>query len=349
MKLWEKWLFTTALKSMLITLSSAALLFSVIDLSAHPWVFKSRSLFQISLFCLMQLSKMLPLLIGFSALVGSLLCLVYLRSSNMTQALLASGFSKLQILRPFIAASLLLAGLSFLNYETLYPIASSHISSMKRLLTHSSPLQKPSVYRIDYPTKERLICSDIDQKNGYMKDVYLIQNNTLYHARALQKGLSAAKPSDLEGLFVDTFSISKSGLKKINSQKSFLFKGLIWPKPSWIESPNPEHMPLSKLIKSALKKEAIRSHKLALNIRLLSLLLAPLGAMAAFLFMPGFSRQFSSGALYSSALIGQVLVLMMLGQSSLFFESTKAPSIHFIWLIPLAFTPFIGISRRFAK
>jgi len=349
MKLWERWLFVTALKSMLMTLGAATLLFSAIDLSAHPWVFKTHNLIQVPLFCMMQLSKMLPLLIGFSALLGSLLCLVHLRVSNTTSALLTSGLSNLKIVRPFLLASLFLAALSFLNYETLYPIASSQVSSMKRLLTHDSPLKKPSVYKIDYPTGEKLICSFIDKKNHSMKDVYLIEKDKLYHARAVKKSLDNQNPSRLEGLFVDSFRISKSGLEKIRSEKSVVFENLVWPKNHWIEPPNPEHMPLSRLVKSVLKKRAVSSHKIALNIRLLSILLAPLGALAAFLFIPNFSRRFSSLTLYSSALIGQILVLMMLGQANLFFSHPDAPSFYFIWLIPLAFIPLIGFSRRFAK
>lgn len=346
MKLWERWIFKKALKAQILTLGAGALIFTALDLSSHPWVFQGSITWDLPLFALFQLSKILPFLLSFSTMIGALICLLSLRKSSNDTALYTFGIYKCSLLRPLLLASSLFALGSLLNYEFSYPIANYNNRELKHALTLKEPTgYARRIFNGIYPDGTRLIGRAIDRKNRIIQNAYLVQSGKLYYAQSI----TPSDSGELKGKFVDTFKVTKSGLKKEFSEASHLFKNIYWPKEAYLRPSQIDSLALSHLL--LLQPNHLicpTAAQAGLQVRLAILLITLLGPIFAYGLMPAFSRELKQSVILLSAVLGQLVIFLIMSHSEVIFSSHYAPSPYIIWLFPLMLVVPVGVCRKFA-
>lgn len=346
MKLWERWIFKKALSAQVLTLAAGALIFIALDLSSHPWIFRGSLAKDLPLFALYQLSKILPFLLSFSTLVGALICLLSLRKSSNDTALFTFGVHRRALLRPLLLASGLFALISTLNYELFYPSANYKNRQLKSAVTlKESPSQSIDLLKGVYPDGTRLIGRAVDHKNKQIDHAYVLRQGQLFYAQSIKPSATG----ELEGAYVDTFKVTKQGLIKAQSQVSYPFKGLMWPKEAYLRPTQINSLALSHLIAKPPKHLVQpKAASAGLQVRLALILKTLLGPLMAFGLMPPFSRELKQSVILISALTGQMVVFLALSHFEVVFTSHYAPSPYSIWLFPLLLMLPMGLSRRLA-
>jgi len=315
--------------STLSTALGGSLLFTLIDLSSHLWIFNSSDAGLIATFAFAQLSKMLPQITGFAVLIGTLTTILHLHSRGEITALRAAGLAKRSLLWPLIYSSLLFSLLNLANYEWLYPTTALKLQEIKQKRGPG----KNALFNISLGADEHLIFQQ--QSGGKLHDVFLIRKEEVLHCQAIDIASQTA-------YFVDSFSRSPS-LTHIKSEELLHLPNIQHLSQKLIDARDPDTLNISLLAKGALWR---RSFALALQSKLLLIALAPMAALLASATLTFRSRMQSRTRTYFFAI--SMYLIYVLSLSSCLFLVDSLPQIPsgLLWLLPLPLILMYSLLQR---
>lgn len=318
MKVYQRLLLRRAFSSSLWTALGGALLFSLIDLSSHLWIFSSGNSWLIISFALAQLSKMLPQITGFAVLIGTLTAILHLHSRGEITALRAAGLSKRCLIWPLICSSLIFSLINLANYEWLYPTASQTLQVVKQKRGPG----KNALQSISLGPNEHLIFQK--QEAGLLYDAFIINKKQVLHCQTIDI-------MNQIGHFVDCFDRTPS-LTHSGNEKSLYLTNLQYLNNRLIDARDPETLKISLLAKGSHHR---RSFALAFQGKLILIALAPMAALLASATLSFRSRMQSRTRTYFFAVSMYLIYIMTL--SSLLFLIGSLPQLpsSLLWLQPI--------------
>lgn len=320
MNLYKTLLLKRAFFSSLWTALGSSLLFILIDLSSHLWIFYSGDLFLIGSFALAQLSKMLPMITGFAVLVGTLTAILQLHARGEITALRACGLSKRALLWPLFLSSLLFSCLNLANYEWLYPTASEKLQAIKR--KHRPG--KRAMQSLSLSPGEYLIFQS--QNSGLIHDAFLLLKEEILHCQTID---TTTKPPIAH--FVDRFT-KEPTLTHTATEKCTQLSNIQYLDKKLLDARDPDTLSISQLTKGALWR---RSFALALQAKLLLMALAPMAAFLASATLPFRSRLQSRTRTYCLAISMYLIYILVLNSSLFLISSLTQLPWGLLWLLPL--------------
>ena len=183
-------------------------------------------------------SKRLDILLPFSILIASIRTLLTFQLRGELVAMLASGISKKELLKPFLIVASSCSLLLYANYEWIFPSAVSKIAIIQETRFGKDDLEKkieaPKEVMLNDGTK--LIYGIYKRKNKEFENVFWICSaDKIFH----MKTLSVLPDSPPKGFWVDHIERSKEGLLEV------------------IESHQTQEFPTMQFDKAALKYSVI--------------------------------------------------------------------------------------------
>lgn len=329
MKLYQSLLLRNAFLSSLWTALGGSLLFCLIDLSSHLWIFTSGEPWLIASFALAQLSKMLPQITGFAVLIGTLTAILQLHSRGEITALRAAGLSKKCLLWPLLCSSLIFSLANLANYEWLYPRASQTLQALKQ---KRGPGNK-ALKSISLGSNEYLIYQR--QERGVLFDAFLIGKEQVLHCQTIDISTQTAH-------FVDCFARSPS-LTHTSTKQTLYLPNLQHLNQRLIDASDPDTLKISLLAKGAPWR---RTFAIAVQGKILLIALAPLAALLASATLPFRSRLQSRTRTYFLAI--SMYLIYILSLSSVLFLVSSLPQLpsSLLWLLPLPLLLMYNLLER---
>jgi lipopolysaccharide export system permease protein len=216
MNIWQRYFYKQFIYTILFILFCIYGLYILVDIMAHlKAVTDSKSSFVAWIeYYLATFSKRLDILLPFSLLIASIRTLLTFQLRGELVAMLASGISKQELLKPFLIVAASCSLLLYANYEWVFPAAVSKIAIIQETRFGKDDLEE----RIEAPKEvmlndgTKLIYGVYKRKTKEFENVFWICSaDNIYH----MKTLSVLPDSPPKGLYVDHIERSKEGLLEV--------------------------------------------------------------------------------------------------------------------------------------
>jgi lipopolysaccharide export LptBFGC system permease protein LptF len=332
MKIWQRTLFFSHLNTLFWTLLSFFLLYSLIDLSFHPWLFKSLKVqgpFLLIHFSYIQFIRKLHLFLPFSYLLSLIYTLAGSSQRQELLVLLTSGISKIRIFKVFFLVAVFVTLLNFINTQFLVPLATNQLMMIK-YPAFSQYLEKPTIKQFEFEGGSFLVFRSYNPSNKQYEDVYFKKDELLFHAKSVQK------EQGFVGHFVDLFKAHDGHFSKIGSfSKLPLLKLNLTPIDESLIQKDPNEHSLSMLHK--LQKMSIyipgllAKLKAAYHFKLVFLVLGFLILVAAFPFSIQYSKSYSYFKVYALFIFGFVMLYLLFKGATILVEGELASPFACFW------------------
>lgn len=294
MRIWQRYLFSHLLRTLLFFFLCLLTLYIAIDFSINGVRFLSKdttSWLDIGINYLRHFAKFLDLFFSLSFLLASLKVLLDLNAHREIVALQIAGLSAKKLLAPFYITAVLLAAASYANSQWISPDAQMAADDFYK--AHSKKIDTKSeerVFSLELQDGSELVYQSYDWEKKELFDVFWIRSpGDLWHMKHLQTDV---RP--VAGRFADHFLRNDQGLfEKVESFESHAFPELQWNEAASLQKFIPfENRPLTLLFQQTLshgaekqKSAAYLHYKLALPLVPLLMLFAI--APSAFRFSRG--------------------------------------------------------------
>lgn len=349
-KIWERYLFSETIKTLLFFLLCLYLTFVLIDFSCNSGNFYRHSppsIKELALYYLHYFIHYLPIFLPFTLMLSAIKVLLGMNSRNELAALQSAGLSPYKLSRPFFLLASLLFLFSFLNAEIFSSRSLHYIETFKVARSKNPEKKDRPLYVSSLPDRSKLIFQKSDPEKNALFDVFWIKSlDEIYYA----KHLLLTAPS--VGLFVECFKRNGEGiLEMVSSHDRFSFE-TTFDLSTLSFSPSLEEKSLSHLLLQAWEnryssKEEKAYLSTSLHVTLVHLLLPFLVLLALFPYLFRFSRYLPSFLLYSLSIFGLVVFLTLLNALAVLGENQILPPFLLIWTPALLAFGFFGF--RFFK
>lgn len=352
-RLWERYFFSEALKTLIFFLTSLYFIFVLVDFSTHSvhfYTYSKPNIWEVVLYYLHHFVRYLDIFFPLTLMLSTIKVLLGMNTHNEIAALQTAGVSSKQLLRPFFLLALLLSALCYLNFEYLAPKSLDYIENFQ--VAHSKNPKKKSKKSLQaLPLKDQtqLVFQSYDSKNKTLFDVFWIKSpDEIYHAKYLKAG------KERTGFYVDHLERGTDQIfEKKASYESLTFAEM----PKFEVSSKKTNIPyenrsISSLLRqfyherysSQEERANILTH---LNLKLATPLFPFLVLIACAPFCLRFSRYIPIFFLYAISLFGLVSFLTMMDAAAILAENQMLSPFALIWLPLLG--AFCIFGYRFAK
>ncbi len=227
MNIWQRYFYKEYLFTIIFLLFSIYGLYVIVDIMAHLKVAtdSKSSLLILIEYYLSTFSKRLDVLIPFSILIATIRTLYNFQSKGELVAMLASGISRLELLKPFLIVAASFSLLLYANYEWVLPSALSNIATIAETRfgkeQDSFEIKKPQEVMLQDGSK--LIYSSFKRSDKTFHDVFWIRSaDSIFHMKTLS--CSGSPPC---GKWVDEITRNSSGLlETTRSVENYDFKDM---------------------------------------------------------------------------------------------------------------------------
>ncbi len=348
-KIWERNIFFRTLQLILFFLLAIFTVFVVIDFSIHSAKIFSNSgvkfldiinyyknLFIIELNIFLSLTLMLAMIKVLSEM----------NIHHELTALQMAGISGKKIFRPFLILAILVAVISYLNFQNFLPKALDYKNSFKEKFLKKTKYKKihPNVIYLEDNT--RLVYQKYTTSKKELFDVYFVKSNSdIWHAKYLY-----LDKTPIIGKWVDHLIRKGDFFEKDKSFDHFEFKDIELTSSCNLFVPigNRAISTLYKQSRSSFicqkEKVELLSH---LNYKLSMPLFAILLILAIFPYLLRFSKNISIFFICTFSIFGFVIFHTIMDSTLIIAENTQNVPYVIIW-IPMILG-FIIFGRRFSK
>lgn len=227
MSIWKRYFYKEFITTIVFILLSIYALYVLVDIMAHLKVAtatKSSYLTWIEYY-LSTFSKRLDILIPFSILIATIRSLYSLQQRGELVAMLASGISRKELLKPFLIVACSCSLLLYANYEWVLPSAISRISTISETRFGKEELEKHTQAPREVMLEDgsKLIYASYRRKDKEFQDVFWIRSvDIMFHMKTLS--LNTLPPV---GKWVDEIVRNQSGLlESIKYSETYTFDNM---------------------------------------------------------------------------------------------------------------------------
>jgi lipopolysaccharide export system permease protein len=258
-------------------------------------------------------------------------------------ALRMAAISSKKLARPFFLIALILVGISYINFEYLYPNALNFKDNFKEKYLKKTKYEKkihPNVIYLE--NNIRLVYQKFDIAKKELLDVFIIKTNSdIWHAKYLYLDQSMA-----HGKFVDHLIRNNAYFEKEKSYLTFAFQDIKLDKNTFVFAPL-ENRSITTLYKQSLSQTICPKEKNELLANLYYKIIIPLIPLlivfCTFPFLIAFSKNISIFYICTFSIFGLVIFYTIM-DSALIFSESSSVSPHIIMWIPI-----VGITLFFRK
>ncbi|NGX31307.1 MAG: hypothetical protein K940chlam8_00673 [Chlamydiae bacterium] len=348
MKLWQRTFIFTNLKILFFVLLGLFFLYSLIDISFHPWLFpaiKTQGFWLLPLFSAIQFTRKLHLFLPFAYLISVIYTLIKANTQKELLVLLTSGISKKRIFYPFLLTAFFVSLFTLVNTQFLVPLATNQLILIKYPQMHAY-LNKSSIKEFEFEDGSFFIFQTYHPKEEMYEDVYFKKDDLLYHASYVKK------EKGFVGHFVDLFKKQEGRLTLIGSFKTFPIKDLnLTHLDETLVQKDPNEHSLSMLYK--MQKMPIfipgllAKLKSALHFKVLFLFISFLILIAVFPFATQFTKLLNAFKFYLFFIFGFLMLYLFLKGVMILVEGALVHPFFVMWLpCLLLFTLFFAIGKK---
>ena len=215
MSIWKSYFYKVFLQTVLFILLSIYGLYILVDIMSHLKVATStKDAWPIWIeYYLATFSKRLDILIPFSILLATIRTLLNFQGRGEFVAMLASGVSKQELLKPFFYIVLAFTSIVYLNYELVLPSATSRMVIISETRFGKDQIEKVLAAPKEVMLKDgsKIIYGSYKRKEKEFEDLFWIRSvDHIIH----MKTLSIAQEIP-QGKWVDIIERSKNGLLEV--------------------------------------------------------------------------------------------------------------------------------------
>lgn len=217
-KLWQRYLFSQALKLFFFFFFALFALYLLIDYSVHAKTFAISGLpvLKQGLFYLFQLARRAQILIPFAIVLTTIRQLSYLNQSRELVGFLAAGLSKKRLLKPLLLLGLFGSALLYLNNQFFLPFSLTSLKKIEdRYLQKSNQPKTSSLQVLQLQDRSQLIYQRFNSDKRALFDLYwVLSADELYRIKYLYP-----EENPIRGEFVD--HLARNALGKFEIKESF--------------------------------------------------------------------------------------------------------------------------------
>lgn len=345
--IWQRLIFTEALKVVLFFLVCFTLLYVLIDYSIHAKGFSSAHFTfpDLCLYYLCHFAMRAQILIPFALMLGTVKVLCGLNTRRELVALFSSGLCCQTLIKPLLLLALFCIMVLYTNEEVFLPLANDHLKRVEEnYFAHNSlDLSERYLHSITMQDGSTLIYQYFEPSKNALFDVFWVQDSGNRITR-----MKMLYPIDIpQGEFVDIMKRGKEGkLSLTSSFEKMTLPDLHLDKQALEEARfEPSGAPISLLFKK-MGSARNKDQQAEISAQLIYKILIPFTALLAVILPAApclrFSRKFPLFLTYAASIFGFIFLITIIDAALIVGENNILSPIFIlsIIIIPLFIITF---------